>query len=160
MILHFRSNARFILVERNFFLFVLSLTMGVMSLDIWHSNSSIWYCFCGHHYLFFVYLFLSQIIPGCHSLLIGPKGAGRKTLVRLAAEAMDAQIYELGYNSQLENKRLKPSLREVCMTSGLEKRRVVLLIDSCYIKGTEQWYSLLELMNGGEYFGRIKPISA
>ena len=62
---------------------------------------------------------------------------------------MDAQVYVLRYNSQLENKNLKPILREVCMTSGLEKMKVALLIDSDYIKETNQWHSLLQLMNEG-----------
>ena len=82
--------------------------------------------------------------------MIGPKGSGRKTLARLAAEAMDAQIYELGYNSHLENMHLKPILREVCMTAGLEKRKVVLLIDAYHVKEADQWHSVLELMSEGE----------
>ena len=99
--------------------------------------------------LAYVYLFLSQTIPGCHCLLVGPRGSGRKTLAKLAAKTMDAEIYDLGSNSQLVNKRLKPCLREVCMSSGLEKRKVVLLIDSDYIKNTDQWHSLLQFMNEG-----------
>ena len=95
---------------------------------------------------------LSQSIPGCHSLLVGPIGSGRKTLARLAATAMDAQIFELGYNSLLENKSLKSTLRDVCMSSGLEKRTVVLLIDSYYVMETDQWHSLLQLMNEGKCF--------
>ena len=36
-----------------------------------------------------------QNVPGAHALLLGMEGTGRKTLVRLVAHIMQAEVYHI-----------------------------------------------------------------
>lgn len=89
-----------------------------------------------------------QAIPQAHCLLLGQRAVGKKTVARLAAKMLNATLYELSHS------RGNPShttiLRNACMSAGLDKEKVVLLVEaSNEYHLSDCWKQLLEIMREG-----------
>lgn len=84
-------------------------------------------------------------------MLVGQRGVGRKTAVKLAAELQHAVVYTISLEGQLEGRDPLTVMRDACMSAGLDKKKTVLLVDSVFVKNEEQcWETLLQIMSEGE----------
>ena len=93
---------------------------------------------------------LFKVIPQTHCLLLGQRAVGKKMVTRLAAEMLDATIYELDHNNTTQSNSI---LRNVCMTAGLDRQKVILLVDASNESQNDgYWKQVLELMSEGMYY--------
>ncbi len=67
---------------------------------------------------------------------------------RLAAKMLDAVVYELNHTTDIS--QCNGILRDACVTAGLDKQKVVLLVDACNESQNDcYWKNVLELMREG-----------
>ena len=67
--------------------------------------------------------------------------------MKLAAKLMNASVYELNVRKAGQSHSI---LREACMSAGVEKERVVLLVDAVSESSTSGYWDLvIELMKEG-----------
>ena len=125
---------------------VLSLILAVAFFTTLYNNNLILIIFtlytCIH-----VFFTLFKVIPHTHCLLLGQRAVGKKMVTRLAAEMLDATIYELDHNNKTQSNSI---LRNVCMTAGLDRQKVILLVDASNESQNDgYWKQVLELMREG-----------
>jgi hypothetical protein len=92
----------------------------------------------------------AMILPGCHALLLAVPGSGRKSLCRLVAYMMRAQLFEL----EISCKRGMDIVKKACLSAATSASPTVLLIstaESCQTK--DMWSSISKIMSEGSYSG-------
>ena len=83
--------------------------------------------------------------------MLGPRGVGRKTAAKLAAALTQAAIYEVSDTCKLKGKSPHNVIKEACMRAGLDRKRVVLLVDAPHLIWQDTiWTTLVELMRDGK----------
>ena len=87
---------------------------------------------------------------GGHAMLIGVGGSGRQSVVRLASQIMDYDLFQPEISKSYGTPEWKEDVKFVLKKAGAEDRPTVLLLNDTQIKKEEWLEDIDSLLNSGE----------